>query len=99
MQKIKINGMEALMFEFGVDINGRDFIKCEDLRAAFPEVVKEHPHVYMLRHGELDWTEPVTIENFVYANRLGFVALKKPVEFPIDGDKYVDVKSFERSED
>jgi len=98
MQKVKINGTEGLMLEFGVHIHGGSFRKCDDLRAAFPEVVKEFPYVYMLRHGESDWTEPVTIENFVCANRLGFVALKYPIEFP-NGDKYINVKSFKRLED
>jgi len=36
-------------------------------------------YVYFFRHGETDWTEPVTIESRVVFNRWGFFVTNKKI--------------------
>lgn len=43
-------------------------------------VVKEdHPCIYMLRHGDSDWSEPLTVEEKVRVNLWGYLLMPKPM--------------------
>lgn len=98
MQLVKINGKVGVMFEFGVDVKTEIVNIPEFLKVVPAGVLSKFPHAYMLRHGESDWTEPVTVERFVYVDRLGFVLFAEPIVF-MDSDEYMEVKSFERLEE
>lgn len=73
-----------------VTINGLDGLFSEDVKAVPP---KSYKHRAMLRHSETDWSEPVSIEHFVFCNRLGVVFTKKPLLS--EKDEWVEVKQWE----
>ena len=58
-----------------------------------PEQAPEgFPYIYYLRHDENNWTKPISIEPYVFANFFGTVFMKNKLEF--DKNRYIDVKRF-----
>lgn len=84
---VKINNTVALFSEFRVtfppeELGGRSV----------------YPFRYELRHGDEDWTVPVTIEKQVFVNHCGTLFSEKEIELDqglTDGGSYADVGSFE----
>lgn len=52
----------------------------------------KYPYPYFLRHGEVDWMQPSSIERFVLVNFFGIAYASKPLL--LNGQEWVDVKSF-----
>lgn len=56
----------------------------------------DYPHRYYLRHRELDWSEPCSIERFVLVNFFGIAYASQPLLS--DGQEWADVESFVKEE-
>lgn len=50
-------------------------------------------YYYQMRHGELDWDTPITIEKFVFANFYGTIITAIPLE--LTNDTCLDLKPLE----
>lgn len=48
----------------------------------FNQVKANNQHYYALRHGEEDWSIPVTIEHGVLVNYWGYMITKEALAFP-----------------
>ncbi len=78
-----------------VIVNGIVCLFTEDRKT--PLVPNEkYPYKYSLRHGETDWTSPITIERFVFVNWLGDIL--SPVPLLEEGEDYREIKSWSVSE-
>ena len=51
---------------------------------------------YGMRHGELDWGQPITVEPFVLCNRWGVMITEEPFDFPNEKDKYLNLTEEEQ---
>lgn len=80
MKKVIINGRRGVLF-------------CTPEAAEKAKVKEEYPYLYFLRHGDKDWTRPVTIEKFAVCNRFGVVLLEKPLRFRKNRD-YVRIREY-----
>ena len=84
MKKVKINGIECLLFEGPEESN----------------INAEYPYEYYVRHADDDWDMPVMVENMVAVNRFGFIQAKKPILMATYGppggpyDEYAEITSY-----
>jgi hypothetical protein len=82
MEKVRINNFDCLLSE----------------RRKIKSIPEGYPHRYYARHGEDDWTMPLTIEKFVLVDFFGIIFVSEPLELGDDG--YIEVDNFFRySED
>lgn len=58
------------------------------------EIPANYPYRYYLRHQDIDWTEPSSIERFVLVNFFGIAYASQPLLS--DGQEWVDVEAFIR---
>jgi len=67
-----------------ININGATCVAVECLRLDIDKCLKKlagkYPHVYHLRHGDANWNEPATVENFAAVNFFGILASKSPIK-------------------
>ena len=77
IQKIIINGTKCLLTE-----NRQEHLV----------PTKKYKYKYSLRHDEMDWTEPVTVERFVFANWFGDIL--SPVPMIKDDAEWELIKSW-----
>jgi hypothetical protein len=84
MRKVKINGIDCLLFEGDEKAGINPF----------------YPHEYYIRHADDDWDLPATIEKFVAVNKFGFIQAKEPIPMATYGhpegqyDEYAEITSF-----
>ena len=53
-----------------------------------------YPHIYYARHGEDDWTIPLTIEKFVLVDFFGIIFTANPIDLGEDG--YIEAQNLLR---
>lgn len=78
MEKVKINGIECLLFE----------------GAEKPRKNSEYPHEYYIRHADGDFDLPVTVENYVLVNKFGFIQAKEAFVMQDAKNPYIEIASF-----
>ena len=83
MRKVKVNGIECLLFE-------------GDEKAG---INPDYPHEYYIRHADNDWDMPATVEKFVAVNKFGFIQAKEPFQLNTYGcdpeyTQYAEITSF-----
>jgi len=75
-----------------VIINGVKCLFTEDRKTPLtPD--KKYKYKYSLRHGEMDWSEPVMVERFVFANWFGDIL--SPVPLLKDEQEWELIKHWE----
>ncbi|OQA95292.1 MAG: hypothetical protein BWY23_02473 [Spirochaetes bacterium ADurb.Bin218] len=80
IKKIIINGIKCLLTE-------------DHQKHLIP--TKKYKHRYSLRHNEIDWTEPITVERFVFANWFGDILSPVPL---LKEEEYKPIESWSISE-
>jgi len=75
-------------------INGIKCLLTENRQECFIPT-RKYRYKYSLRHDETDWTEPVTIERFVFANWFGDILSPVPL---LKEEEYKPIESWSISE-
>lgn len=74
-------------------IRGKEVVKVVETNRIKKEEAaqakKDNHHVYMMRHGESDWSTPVTIEPGVLVNYWGYLITKEPLDNPGPDSLYI----------
>lgn len=78
MQKARINDIDCILFY--------------DERVQKGKTPEGYPNIYHVRHAEENWTRPVSIEKFVFANFFGTIFTKELLKFDETG--YIEIKHF-----
>jgi hypothetical protein len=78
MEKVRINNFDCLLSE----------------QRKIDNLPEEYPHRYCARHGEDDWTIPLTIEKSVLVDFFGIIFTENPIDLGEAG--YIEVDNFFR---
>ena len=78
MEKVRINEFDCYVSE----------------KQKIESIPEGYPHIYYARHGEDDWTMPLTIEKFALVNFFGIIFTADPIDLGDDG--YIEVQNFFR---
>ena len=74
-------------------IRGKEVVKVVEADRVTKEEVtqakKDNHHVYMMRHGDSDWSIPITIEPGVLVNYWGYLITKEPLDNPGPDSLYI----------